>query len=186
MKPFRIVAMSGAAGSGKDTAASYLAQSRGYATYAFARPLKAALNAMLGWKMEQWDNREWKEGVLPDIGKSPRQMAQTLGTEWGRNLVNQDLWLLLGARAAAAARCNGLNGIVFTDCRFDNEAKFIRDMGGLVIQLVRPSAAAVNAHASEKPVSPEYINVVLRNDGSIERLASMLDTYLNYTWEDSL
>lgn len=170
MKPFRVIALAGAAGAGKDTAADYLCRKYDFARYAFAKPLKAALNAMFGWRGFEWSNRTWKEETLPDIGKSPRQLAQTLGTEWGRQLVHCDLWLLLAKREIERARQCDERGIVFTDCRFANEAKFVKDQGGIVLHISRPGIASVSAHASEQSLPYELVTGYVVNDGAIEDL----------------
>jgi hypothetical protein len=167
MSNFRVIAFAGAAGSGKDTAAEHLVKHYNYARCTFAGPLKAALNAMFGWDKALWDNRDWKEAVQPDIGKSPRQMAQTLGTEWGRELVNRDLWMMLAARAVSRAHINGFDGIVFTDCRFNNEAEFVLAQGGVVLQLVRPGVGAVASHVSEQALPSRLVTATIVNDGSL-------------------
>lgn len=169
MNSFQILALTGAAGAGKDTAAKLLQEEYGVGLYAFASPLKAALNAMFNWHPSKWDDREWKERVQPDIGKSPRQLAQTLGTEWGRDLVHKDLWTLLAKRHVDQAMHAGLPGIVFTDCRFPNEADFVNSMGGFVIEIQRGGVAAVAAHSSESGIGREADGMVF-NDGTIEHL----------------
>jgi hypothetical protein len=171
---FRVIALSGAAGCGKDTAARFLAGRYGFALSMFAGPLKAGLCAMFGWLPESLDNREWKEAVLPDIGKSPRQLMQTLGTEWGRQLVHPDLWLLLAAQRIEQARRAGLPGIVFTDCRFVNEAWVARRNEGLVIQIVRPGCDPVAAHVSEQGIPPHLVDAVVRNEGTLDELYEKL------------
>jgi hypothetical protein len=181
MRPFRVVALAGAAGSGKDTAADYLVKQYGYARYAFAGPLKAALNAMFGWTMAMWNDREWKERVLSDVGKSPRQMAQTLGTEWGRELVNRDLWMMLAARAVSSAHINGFDGIVFTDCRFANEAEFVLAQSGFVLQIVRPGVSAVSAHVSEKTLPAHLISSTIVNDSSMAHLWGRIGEFAEAT-----
>jgi hypothetical protein len=167
---FRVVALSGPAGCGKDTAARFLGSRYGFALSMFAGPLKAGLCAMFGWLPESLDNREWKEAVLPDIGKSPRQLMQTLGTEWGRQMVHPDLWLLLAAQRIEQARRAGLPGIVFTDCRFVNEAWVARRNEGLVIQIVRPGCDPVAAHVSEAGIPPHLVDAVVRNEGTLDEL----------------
>lgn len=132
------------------------------------------MNAMFGWTMEQWDDREWKERVLPGICKSPRQLAQTIGTEWGRNLVNPDLWLLLARNEMYAAQRMGAGGIVFSDCRFENEARLILEMGGRVVHLSRPGIAAVSSHVSERMLPAHLLSGHIVNDGSLELLTQRL------------
>jgi hypothetical protein len=59
---------------------------------------------MLGLKDEHFFDRQLKETPLPVIGKSPREIMQTLGTEWGRRLVNPDLWVCLAEREVEKLR----------------------------------------------------------------------------------
>lgn len=185
MKPFRIIALAGAAGSGKDTAADRLVARYGFAKAAFAGPLKDALCAMFGWPHALLENREWKETPIPDIGKSPRQMMQTLGTEWGRQLVNRDLWLLLAARRIRDARVGAMPGIVFTDCRFENEAAAIMSLGGHVLHIARPGTAAVAAHVSEQLLPSALVTAQIVNDGSIAQLCERLAAFVNALPEET-
>ncbi len=180
MKEFAIIGVSGAAGAGKDTAASIMQSRYGFGKALFAGPLKAGLCAMFGWDPALLEDREWKERVIPDIGKSPRQLMQTLGTEWGRQLVNPDLWLLLAQRQIEAARANGLPGVVFTDCRFPNEANLIHYHGGVVVRIVRENAGAVAAHSSEAGLPDDLVDGTVFNDGAIDDLRGALDGLLGY------
>jgi hypothetical protein len=185
MKPFRIIGLAGAAGAGKDTAAERLQARFGFERAAFAHPLKAGLRAMFGWEWAQMDDREWKERVLPDIGKSPRQLMQTLGTEWGRQLVNRDLWLLLAAERIGAAQSCGLPGMVFTDCRFENEATMILSLGGSVLHIARPGTEAVAAHVSEQQLPSTLVTAQIVNDGSIADLCERLAAFVSALPEET-
>lgn len=183
MHSFQILALTGAAGAGKDTAAKLLQEEYGVGLYAFASPLKAALNAMFNWHPSKWDDREWKERVQPDIGKSPRQLAQTLGTEWGRDLVHKDLWTLLAKRHVDQAMHAGLPGIVFTDCRFQNEADIVNSMGGLVIEIKRDGVGAVATHSSELGIGRPADGTVL-NVGTIADMGKALCGLLEFVGID--
>lgn len=167
---FRVIALCGAAGCGKDTAGHHLKNHHGYGLLKFAGPLKAGLCAMFGWLPEQLENGEWRERELPSIGKSPRQLMQTLGTDWGRNLVHPDLWMLLARQRIEQARAMGLSGVVFTDCRFANEAQLVKDMGGLVIRVVRGSAKPIASHVSESSMPSHLVDVIVQNDDTLESL----------------
>jgi hypothetical protein len=161
----RLIGITGAAGSGKDSLADLLVYDRGATKYSFARPIKEALNAMFGWTMEQWDDRVWKEAVLPWLGKSPRVLAQTLGTEWGRELIHPEMWVLLGAQRFREHA--GTGPFVIPDMRFDNEAQMVRQLGGVVIKVHRPGVAAIAAHKSEAGVSSSLIDWNAMNDRSL-------------------
>lgn len=123
-----IVGFAGAAGSGKDTAAKAIIENLDYHKESWARPLKEALNVLFGWHMKDWDSLEWKEAVNPAaLGRTPRYVAQTFGTDWGRHMIGEDIWVELVMRGLVTDRP------VFTDVRFPNEAKAIRKAGGVVI-----------------------------------------------------
>lgn len=157
----RIIGITGRAGVGKDTLADYLELGHGYYRYSLAMPLKRGIEEMFSLSPTVWD-RENKERVIPWIGKSPRQLAQTLGTEWGRHLVADDIWL----------RCLGqvidnlpstAEGLVIPDVRFENEANYIRARGGVVIRVLR-DVEPVNAHMSEAGLPDDLVNVQVLNN----------------------
>jgi dephospho-CoA kinase len=82
-----LIGITGRARCGKDTAADYLSANIGFKKYSFAKPIKDAVKDMFGLT-EDHVNGYLKEVVLPDICHSPRFLMQTLGTEWGRKIVN--------------------------------------------------------------------------------------------------
>ena len=94
-----LIGLAGAARSGKSTAAAELAAQHGFIHYAFAQPLKAMLAEGLNLSAAQLEGAE-KEAPLPWLGKSPRELLQTLGSEWGRKLVHREL-----AASGAASWC---------------------------------------------------------------------------------
>lgn len=181
MKPTNLIALTGKAGCGKDTVGDYLVKHHGYVRVAFADPIKYGLNAIFGWTMAQWEDREWKEAIQSQFGKSPRQMAQTLGTEWGREQVHNDLWVIL-AMNRVKSLLNEHVPVVITDCRFNNEAEVVRAAGGVVWHIVRPTVQAVAAHASEGGVD-FYPNrdEIFKNAGTFQDLFSSVDLVLDFS-----
>lgn len=168
----KLIGITGKAGAGKDTAAAAMVD-HGYQIVSFADPIKEAINTMMGWNMSQWSNREWKETPQPPLGVSPRFLATTLGTEWGRQIVDSDMWVKLAIDRA------GSYPTIIPDVRFDNEAKMIKNAGGIVIEIVRPNNPypAVN-HSSENGVSPEYVDHQIVNDGDVGDLIFRVDNLL--------
>ena len=47
--------------------------------------------------------------------------------------------------------------ILIDDLRFDNEAEFIHRQGGYIISLTRDGIDYTNEHATETPISSEYL-----------------------------
>lgn len=175
----RIIGVAGAARSGKDTIASWLVEHRDAYKYSFAMPIKRGLSAMFGIETTVWDSDE-KEQVIPAIGKSPRQLAQTLGTEWGRNLISPDIWVIatklcIDSWASSIwAPENPL--LVIPDVRFENEASFVRERGTL-LHVYRDGAdgnVGVVGHESERGVQFAGGDILISNNGSIEELHAKL------------
>lgn len=170
---FHVIGFTGPAGAGKDTAAEYF-HYRGFHRWALAQPIKDGLCAMLGVDPRVFQDRERKERVLDPWGRSPRYLAQTLGTEWGRLTVHPEIWLLRAQDKVRDALQSGAPGIVITDVRFDNEAAWVRDLGGTVIEIVRPGLPAVEAHVSETGVRDGLVDWRVCNNSSIPMLHEQL------------
>lgn len=172
MRP-QLIGIAGAAGCGKDTLARGLRSISGYPIHRMADPLKRALEAMFGFSPALWDDRERKEEVLPWLGKSPRYLAQTLGTEWGRLLVHEDLWVLLADRAFKEHGC-----LIVPDIRYDNEAAWIEDNDGILLYIDRPDEPLLDTtHVSEDGIDMSYVDEIIVNNGTVEDL---IDT----AWEE--
>jgi len=139
--------------------------------YAFADPLKEMLEVVFGDRFRCGD----RETPIWWLGKSPRHLMQTLGTEWGRQQVHPDLWVLLAEQELNLYRGRKYVGMVVSDVRFDNEAEWIVREGGLLIEIRRPDAEQVSDHLSEAGISMEHPRVLVMNDGSLEQLYERLD-----------
>lgn len=171
----KLIGLTGPAGSGKDSVADVLCRDHGFVRYEFARPLKAML-AAIGVDA---NDRATKELPHPLFGKSPRRMAQTLGTEWMRELVNANGWLLLAGEFIrshewSADRHLGDARIVITDCRFQNEAAFIAERDGVIWHIDRPGVAPVAAHSSEDGLERLPGDLVIPNRGTLDDLAVLV------------
>lgn len=60
---------------------------------------------------------------------------------------------------------------VLTDCRFPNEARMVRQLGGQIWQVVRPGHnPPCNGHASENDGSAFNPDVVITNNGTLDEL----------------
>ena len=172
-----LIGIAGKAGAGKDTVADYLCGRHQFIKYSLSTPIKAALCAMFGWHPAVFESRKFKEAPQEILGgKSPRQLMQTLGTEWGRNLVDQDLWLGLAERHVKESGCS----TVIPDIRFENEADMIRANGGQIWHVTR-DVEEVALHSSEGGIEYKPGAVVLINAHTVKDLEDeirilMLDT----------
>lgn len=172
----RFIGITGVANSGKDTVARQL-YGYGYHRYGFADPLKAALDAL---GIHEPQTREEKEAPIPGFGFSYRHAAQTLGTEWARQHLGADFWVKLAAKKTALMPL-----VAFSDVRFEEEAVWVRSVGGRIIHIVGRSSSISGqgqTHASERGVifNPAT-DAVIENDTSLnalhEKVSKLIDLW---------
>lgn len=108
------------------------------------------------------DLKETNLGSL--MGKSPRFAMQTLGTEWGRKIIGENIWL-----DACLARADQFERVVFTDARFTNEIEAIKKNGGDIIRITRPGTET-DEHESERLIEALPVDFDIINDSTIEEL----------------
>jgi hypothetical protein len=141
-----------------------------------ATPLKAMIDTLIQNFLSTWRDRDeylsggLKGEVIPGIGVSGRVLMQTLGTDWGRDMVGEDVWVNCLLHRLKYDTLASLSAEVYivTDVRFDNEAAIC----DYVIEVERPNHDTdVPEHASEEGVSDEYIDETLVNDSSLEAMA---------------
>jgi hypothetical protein len=188
-----VVGITGLAGSGKTTAANWMLREHGNVIkMAFARPLKRMIYELMREVIpknlpvtpkEYLDDPVLKNEPLPFLAnQSPRRLMQTLGTEWGRQAVHEDFWVMIAAAKVerllgSGALSSTKPGIkaVFDDLRFQNEGDMVRAFGGMVIRIERPGQPKME-HASEMQyVAPDHVVI---NDGTEEELIAKLSVIL--------
>jgi hypothetical protein len=159
----RIIGLAGPAGCGKNLVASMVPDA---VVVHMADPIYAALSAILGIQDTVLRQRATKERPIDWLGKSPRQLLQTLGTDWGRTLVAEDIWLRIARRRIEELAASGVSTVVIADVRFDNEARMVQEMGGEVWGVDRGPTAGVSPHVSESGLSPGMVDRVIDNTGT--------------------
>ena len=165
-----LIGLTGPAQSGKDTAAQHLRARHGFRQIAFADPLRAMLMAAFALTSADFEPGR-KEEVLPEVGKSPRQLMQSLGTEWGRQLVHPDVWVRLAEDTILAECVTNGRSVVVSDVRMENEADMIRKRGGIVIHLHRIHAP----RGSERGIAVHGGDIEVFNNGRPEAMFEQLD-----------
>lgn len=153
-----IIGFSGKIGAGKTTAAKLL-YARSFTRVRFAGPLKAMV-AALGLDEAEIDGERKEKPCALLGGKTPRWAMQTLGTDWGRALIDEQLWV--NAWKLQVRKLGDYIPVVADDVRFENEAKAIRELGGVVVRIVRDGLRA-DGHASEAMDFPA--DYVIENNG---------------------
>lgn len=181
-----LIGIAGRARSGKDTVAASLANTLGLYQYAFAEPLKVMLKSVFGDHFHVGD----RSGICPETGRTYRHMMQTLGTELGRNLWNEEVWVNLVAKEFEKLKANpfrkggafdarlgpeGYKGMILSDVRFASEADWIVRKGGVVVMVNRAAIPGIGMHASEQQDLTPYVNHRVENNGTLEELYDKVD-----------
>lgn len=194
-----IVGFTGLKRSGKDTMAQILVKSanssfdkRPFLHVNFADPLRSMVIPLL--KAGGYDEdtiNDILHGSMKEVpldvfgGKTYRYLMQTLGTEWGRHMITDKIWLnLFGATCDA----NPDKDIVCSDVRFRNELSLIHERKGRVYRVYAPWIAADDAHASEQEMMSMGDNGLITNVRDdhyrkflAEQLAAFMLRDFNYT-----
>jgi hypothetical protein len=142
-----IVGVIGFAGSGKGTVSDILVNKYGFHKFAFADVLKDTVSVMFDWprhllegdtdesrKFRETIDDFWDERLFDTLGKSvtPRYILQLMGTEAGRDVFGEDIWV-----STLERRIRGIENVVISDVRFPNEIDFIKRKDGIVTRVVR-------------------------------------------------
>ena len=169
----RIIAFTGKMFSGKSTAieavrSKYDFIGEGVENIKFAQPL--------------YDIQAY---IYQRIGKDvpqpkDRKLLQWLGTDWGR-AIDLNLWVKVWSDEVAMSLASV---VTCDDCRFDNEAATVKEMGGIIIRIVSPEerrkaqGAALGLtivdHASEAGISDQFVDYEIHNTGTKEELEQMV------------
>ncbi len=200
-----IIGLVGFIGSGKGTVGDIL-EVHGFTKDSFAKPLKDACSIMFGWPRELLEgdtevSRKWREE--PDsfwsekFGYSftPRLALQLMGTEAGRNVFHQDVWVI-----SLLNRAKGKD-VVVTDVRFKNEINYIQQNGGVIVRvrrgeepdwykLAEDAAAGFSSaimgmkdkgiHQSEWDWIGSEFNYIIDNNGTVNELGNKVKELLQF------
>lgn len=159
-----------------------------------------------GWNFEnqmEYQILDSKEAIpegytfIQDYLPTPRKLLQFIGTECGRKLIHPNIWvnatmvdykylwkstgkeLVLPKSEYEDSNDITTPNWIITDTRFPNEAKAIKDRGGIIIRVERPNMISNDNHSSETSLD-NYTNfdAIIINDGSIEYLINAVKTLL--------
>lgn len=167
-----LIAFTGPARSGKDTAASALVK-LGYRRAAFADALKLATAMVANESPHLYFDDFAKEQHTYALGMTRRAALQHMG-KGVRDVLGPDVWV---NRLLAEWRSTGKPLTVISDCRYPNEALAIRAVGGIVVRINRPGAGleGVEAqHESEARLPAELVDIELWNLDSAAELQAQV------------
>lgn len=137
-----VVGISGKVGSGKTFLSSQLINT-GFVPIALANHFKVDAVVKNGAPLEE----VFGSNKSPEV----RKLLQELGTEQGRNVHGDDIWIRIAEAWMFALYQNGVSHFVVPDVRFPNEVQWIQNLGGAVFRVVGRGGAFGDAanHISE-------------------------------------
>jgi len=194
-----LIALNGRLGAGKDTVADrieHLAKDdREIRRLTFAAPLKRSVCALLGITLQELE--DMKLDPTPTIKvKIPsaefpnswivrsltgRQFLERYGTEAHRDVFGSDFWLDQAIPKDPFLLNDAKIDWVVTDCRFPNEAQRVRELDGIVVEIVGPDGNEGNGHPSDTPLPVELVDFVIDNsvhDDNFENLDRQLRLFI--------
>jgi len=173
----QLIAFTGKARSGKDASADVLCENYRFDRASFARAMKDGIKVMIGLDEEQV-NGDLKEEPVGFGNLTPRDILQTLGTEWGREMIHPDIWIVKVAQQWEKFKLQGRD-MVITDLRFENEAEWVRSIGGTVVHIKASNSTEIknNDHISESGIVVHSRDKIIVNDKSagIKSLIGKID-----------
>lgn len=182
--------------SGKDVFCDYLEKILNHNVKiwertAFANAVKEVFQS--SFNVDRKFIEDWKRESSPPPGMqlSVRKALQFIGD--GFRQIKQDIWIEIAFR-------NNSKNKIFSDCRYFNEARAIKEKNGLMFLIYRPGFLNDDPNPSESQLKPlvefciknvkegpinnldnapenlKYYDFFLINNGTLEELYSKIDT----------
>lgn len=172
-----LIGLCGKAQAGKDTAAAFLVR-EGWTRVAFADRLK-----LHAYEINPWIQRPKSTGgfsrlqdIVDSIGwdlakeafPEVRKFLQDDGVVT-RDVIDQDVWV-------NAVRDDIRDYTVITDMRFPNEIALVRELGGLVVKIVRENeyVSTAGSHISETAWADVKPDLTIHNLGGLGNLEEQI------------
>jgi hypothetical protein len=190
-----LIGISGKLRSGKDTVADYLVQKYGWVKLGMSDPLNDALIKLDPlilvpddsvvprgyWRYQEivtilekhFPGDSYTQAkTIPEV----RRLLQMLGTEIGRNMFGENVWVDLAADKIQRLRHEGKD-VIITGIRFPNESLLIERLGGIRVLVERPGLANTDfsSHASEVSLDHDAVDLVIHNSSDLDHLYEAVD-----------
>lgn len=165
--------------SGKTTTANYLCANYNFSVKPFARPMKEMIRTFfntMGFPpevVEQMLTGNLKDQPIVTLdGKTPRDLMLSLGTDWGRGMVADDVWVKANLMSI-------FRDTVIDDVRFPNEYDAIKAAGGEVWCVVRGDPYIKEPAPEGEGRLDDYVfDKVIYNSGTIAQLRAEIATIM--------
>lgn len=151
----KLIGLIGYKGSGKSTLtdeALYTWDGVRAIRMGFADPMHNMIEALGVPAAILNDKKRWDEPLELLCGKTTRHAVVTIGTEWGRNCIGEEIWTRIAIHRSNKLRAFEGKNVIIDNVRFPIEANAIRERGGILIAFKRPMIALDTAHESEQHI----------------------------------
>lgn len=185
-----LIGLGGHKENGKDALADFLVAQHDFEKLGMSDALSQALYTMDplipydgGWLRYQ--------SIVDEVGyvqakknSEVRRLLQVLGTEVGRNMLGESVWVDVAARRIAEIRSVGIP-VAITGIRYPNELEMIRAAGGYAVWVERPKATThqglivaldtaiaspLETHSSETTLTRDDFDIIVNNDSDLPAL----------------
>ena len=184
-----LIGIIGPKGSGKSTLANIIQQKYNFELMSFASVVKDISSIIFGYDRELLEgetkeSRIWRETIDKDWSKllnkdiTPRITLQIIGTEFGRKILGQNIWIEVLKNKISK---NKNKNIIISDIRYENEAQFIRDNKGILIRVSKSNLEfnLSETHSSEMELYNIKEDHSIENNGTIEQLEQQIINLFN-------
>lgn len=163
-------------------------------TVKFSQPVYDIAAIITGHKSgEEIMTDEFKKATF-NLGGKPktgREMLQVIGTEFGRTVFDEGIWISCMENKLLQLNTEGYTGVIITDLRFLNEAAFCSGLGATIIKVVGRDSGLSQAHPSESELDQINPDIYLLNHLDYVNLMDRLQEICNnlkisnhiYTWK---
>lgn len=133
----------------------------------FASKLKEIASNLIGSSYWEFESQIFKDEKNPLIGITNREILQKIGTSF-RKLFGEDIWIKVLFKYL---EYKGLDkNYIITDVRYKNEAKAIKERGGILIRVNR-NTDSNDTHQSEVDLDDyDKFDFIIDNNGSVKEL----------------
>lgn len=191
-----VVGLHGKLESGKDTVADLIEDLLVENTevtlhrVAVADRLKDSVAAMIGIPRRELDELSKRDVVygsrtLRTLLQEVGGFMRSLDSEFWMRAVRQR-YLELQTYAAKYESIPSLQLMLLTDLRYENEAAFVREAGGIVVHVIRPTDTPPDAHESERGIVMRAADYVLPNQFDLQELRALVAEMITRTGLDAV
>lgn len=169
--------------SGKSETAKYLVSKYDYGMLTFAQPMKDMISILL--RNLRYDENtirrmlygDLKEEAIPELSTetkkiTPRILLVSLGSEWGRAMINDDMWVTIASNSLSPNL-----KYVCEDVRLFNEAEQLRRKDFKIIRVVNSRVPKVES-ISEGKLDGYSFDHIINNEGTIQDLHKEIDNMI--------